>query len=353
MMRHHTPDEICERAIRTAIKKYDEGCKDCSAAYLRLAQANGATEDEIRRAGISRRGFLRFAALTLAAGAGVVAAGSLLDVKTAQAAVVQSLNTGITGSFGVDSCTPPDVATTQSMPLQFYIAELGGTNNSVGCFIPDTSAATGADFTHGYWGLCGPTLSTASSPFAYGQQQAAAAVAAWQNTPGVAGLTIFADVEAGFGGWGGAATQKDMAAVLDGFLTGVADAQFVPGVYITNYSRDTWFPGSYLPAVPFVYWVAGGLYAGTMCAPCMPDCDTLTPVYQIWNDAVQQETFAGQGAVIWQYWLSQFGCAGDYNYSPQAAYQKFVPAAPSTVPASTPATGTPSISPTTPPTATP
>ena len=58
---------------------------------------------------------------------------------------------------------------------------------------------------------------------------------------------------------------------------------------------------------------------------------------------MQQETFAGQGAVIWQYWLSQFGCAGDFNYSPQSGYQKFVPAPPSTVPVSTPPTGTPTL----------
>jgi hypothetical protein len=341
MMRQHTPDEIRTRAIQAAIKKYDEGCTNCSAAYLKLAQSNGATEAEVRRAGMSRRGFMRFAALTLAAGTSALAAGSLFKVKTAQAAVAKTLDVSITGSFGVDSCTPPDAALTQSMPLEFYIAELGGTNNSAGCFNPETSAAVGEDFTHGYWGLSGPGLSTTTSPFAYGQQQAQAAVAAWQNTPGVAGLTIFADVEDGFGGWGAPATQVDMAAVLDGFLTGITDAQYVPGVYINSSSRDTWFSSSYVPAVPFVYWVAGGLYAGTMCAPCTPDCDTLTPVFGIWNDAVQQETFAGQGAVIWQYWLSQFGCAGDFNYSPQSGYQKFVPAPPSTVPVSTPSTGTP------------
>ena len=340
MMRQHTPDEIRTRAIQAAIKKYDEGCTNCSATYLKLAQSNGATEADIRQAGVSRRGFMRFAALTLAAGTSVLAAGSLFKVKTAQAAVTKTLDVTISGSFGVDSCTPTDAALTQSMPLEFYIAELGGTNNSAGCFVPETSAAVGEDFTHGYWGLSGPGVSTNTSPFAFGQQQAQAAVAAWQNTPGVAGLTIFADVEDGYGGWGTPATQVDMAAVLDGFLTGIADAQYVPGVYINSSSRDTWFPSSYVPAVPFVYWVAGGLYAGTMCAPCTPNCDTLTPVFGIWNDAVQQETFAGQGAVIWQYWLSQFGCAGDFNYSPQSGYQKFVPAPPSSVPVSTPSTAT-------------
>ncbi len=341
MMRHHSAEEIRERAIQAAVKKYEQGCISCSHTYLELARANGASADDIRRLGISRRGFMRFAGVALAAGAGIAASTSLLGLKTADAAVVRSLAATITGTFGVDSCTSPGIATAQNMPLQFYIAELGGTNNSVGCFLPETSVATGADFTHGYWGLTGPNLSTATTPTAFGQQQAEAAVAAWKDTPGVGGLTIFADVEEGFGGWGDGATQKDMAAVLDGFLTGVVAAQFVPGVYIGAADRDAWFPNTYLPAEPFVYWVAGGAYAGDMCAPCQPDCDTLTPVYQIWNDAVQQEAFAGQGAVIWQYWLSDFGCEGDYNYSPQTGYQKFVPVPPSTVPTATPQIATP------------
>ena len=280
MMRHHTPDEIRTRAIQAAIKKYDEGCTNCSAAYLKLAQSNGATEADIRRAGISRRGFMRFAALTLAAGTGVLAAGSLFEVKTAQAAVVQTLNVTITGSFGVDSCTPPDVAPTQNMPLQFYIAELGGTNNSVGCFIPETSA--------GRRGLYPRLLGAQRSQSLY----RGIAVCLWATT-GAGGGSRLAEhsrrsrshtsspmSRTVFGGWGGDATQKDMAAVLDGFLTGVADAQYVPGVYIASSRRDTWFPSTYLPAVPFVYWVAGGPYAGAMCAPCTPDCDTLTPVYR-------------------------------------------------------------------------
>ncbi|MGO8948177.1 MAG: hypothetical protein ACLQUY_11035 [Ktedonobacterales bacterium] len=347
MKRNHTPEEIRVRAIQAAIKKYDEGCINCSEAYLKLARANGASADEIHRAGFSRRGFMRFAGLVLAAGVGVAAGTSLLDVKTARAAVVEHLNWTLAGSFGVDSCTPPEIATVQSMPLQFYIAELGGTN-SVGCFIPETSVAVGADYTHGYWGLSGPNLSTAATPFAFGQRQAEAAVAAWQSTQGVGGLTLFADVEEGYGGWSDGATQKDMAAVLDGFLTGIAAAQFVPGAYIGAADRDAWFPSTYLPAEPFVYWVAGGPYAGVMCPPCMPDCDTLSPVFEIWNDAVQQETFGGQGGVIWQYWISNFGCSGDYNYSPQPGYQKFVPAPPCTIPVSTPPLSTPTAGPTTP-----
>ncbi|GEM_PF-708209 len=349
MMRRHTPDEIRERAMQAALKKYDEGCADCSAAYLRLARENGATEDEIQRAGMSRRGFMRFAGLALAAGATAISARSLIGIKSANAMPMpNNLQTGVNGYFGVDSCTAPDTATAQSMPLQFYIAELGGTNNSVGCFNPDTAAMVGDQYTHGYWGLCGPNLATSTTPFAYGQQQAQAAVTAWHNTQGIGGLTLFADVESGFGGWGDGATQKDMAAVLDGFLTGVANEQFVPGVYINAASRDAWFPDSYVPAVPFVYWVAGGQYAGMMCPPCAPDCDTLTPVYNAWNAAMQQETFAGQGAVIWQYWLSQFGCGGDFNYSPQTGYQKFVPVPPSTVPVSVPTFSAPTT-----PTATP
>src|SRR5271165_5338383 len=99
MMRQHTPEEIRVRAIQAAIKKYDEGCTSCSEAYLKLAQANGAGARDIRRAGVSRRGFMRFAGMALAAGAGMAAATSLFDLKTAHAAVVQSGGAYISGSF--------------------------------------------------------------------------------------------------------------------------------------------------------------------------------------------------------------------------------------------------------------
>lgn len=331
LVRFRASAEIREQAIKTALKKYDEGCDGCAVGYLQLAREHGATSAEIVRAGVasalSRRGFMRFAAVALAAGA-VAATGSLLTTGRAEAAPGQFASLqgsrSIVGYFGVDGCTTAAAGSAEAMPLQFYIAELGATNYGVGCFNKHTSAYVGDVFTHGYWGVSGPNLAN-GDPFAYGQQQAQAALDAWKNTPGVAGNTIFADIEAGFDGWGDPATPAQNAALLDGFLTTVAQANYVPGVYINNSNRDNWFPSDYVPAVPFVYWVAGGPYANSMCAPCAKDCDTLTPVAQSWRDAVAKETFAGQAAAIWQYWLSGAGCNGDFNYSPQTGYHVFTP----------------------------
>ncbi|MGZ3583416.1 MAG: hypothetical protein ACXWQR_12360 [Ktedonobacterales bacterium] len=331
IVRFRASAEIREQAIKTALNKYDEGCDGCAVGYLQLAREHGATSAEIARAGatssLSRRGFVRFAALALAAGA-AVATGNLLTTGTARAMPGQFASLqgsrSIVGYFGVDGCTTPAAGSAEAMPLQFYIAELGATNYGINCFNKHTSAYVGDVFTHGYWGVSGPNL-TEGDPFAYGQQQAQAALDAWKNTPGVGGYTIFADIEAGFDGWGDPATPAQNAALLDGFLTTIAQANFVPGVYINNNNRDHWFPSDYVPAVPFVYWVAGGPYANSMCAPCAKDCDTLTPVAQYWQDAVGNETFAGQAAVIWQYWLSGAGCSGDFNYSPQTGYQAFTP----------------------------
>lgn len=331
IVRFRASAEIREQAIKTALKKYDEGCDGCAVGYLQLAREHGATSGEIARAsatpGLSRRGFVRFAALTLAAGA-VATTGNLLTTGSARAmpAPVASLQNDhpITGYFGVDGCTTAAAGSVAAMPLQFYIAQLGATHYGVGCFNKHTSAFVGDNFTHGYWGVSGPNLAN-GDPFAYGQAQARAALDAWKHTPGIGGYTIFADIEAGFDGWGASATPSQNAALLDGFLTVIAQATYTPGVYINNSDRDNWFPHDYIPAVPFVYWVAGGPHANSMCAPCADGCDTLTPVVQSWRDAVGNESFAGQAAVIWQYWLSGAGCDGDFNYSPQSGYHVFTP----------------------------
>src|SRR5262249_20626781 len=162
----------------------------------------------------------------------------------------------------------------------------------LGCLNPKTAAQVGPDYTHGYWGLCGP-LSASGDPYAYGRQQALQALQAISQLPAVGGHTLFADVEAGFRGWGKRATPAQNASLLEGFLEPIAGAQYIPGVYISHYDRDTLFPASYAPSVPFVYWVAGGPQAGTMCAPCDPSCDTLTPTRELWINAVQYDTFGG------------------------------------------------------------
>jgi hypothetical protein len=263
---------------------------------------------------------LTFVAVTLAAVA------ILTPIATAHAAQFQVSDSGFPGSFGVDSCTTLSAATAEMMPTQFYVAELGAGAYSLDCVQQDVMGYVGQDYVHGYWGLSGPNGAT--DPYAYGQQQGQAALDAWHNTPGVAGITIFADVEYGFGGWTKQPTpeqRQQNVQLLNGFLTTIAEAQFVPGVYINNNDKTTWFPPDYVSQAPFVYWVAGGPLSGTMPAPCDPVGFTLPPVVHGWQSTVSQTTFAGQKAELWQYWLSGFGCEGDFNYTLQTGYHAFLP----------------------------
>lgn len=272
----------------------------------------------VRERRISTR--VGFAALTLAAVA-VVA-----PMSTAHAATLETGSPNYLGSFGVDSCTPLQAATAELMPTQFYVAELGAGAYSLDCVQQDVMGYVGEDYVHGYWGLTGPNDVT--DPYVYGQQQAQAAIDAWHKIPGIAGITIFADVEYGFGGWSQQPTPQQQARnvqLLNGFLTTIAEAQFIPGVYVNNNDKRTWFPADYISQVPFVYWVAGGPGSGSMCAPCEPICQTLPPVIQNWHTVVSQTTFAGQKAEIWQYWLSGSGCNGDFVYTPQTGYHAFLP----------------------------
>ncbi len=269
-----------------------------------------------RRIGIR----VAFAALTLATVA------VLTPISSAHAANMIANDSGYPGTFGVDSCTTLGAATGELMPTQFYIAELGAGAYSLDCVQQDVMGFVGQDYVHGYWGLSGPDGQ--ADPYAYGQQQANSALEAWHNIPGIAGITIFADVEYGFGGWAQQPTpdqQLQNVQLLNGFLTTIAEAQFIPGVYINNNNKATWFPADYISQVPFVYWVAGGPLSGTMPAPCDPVGLTLPPVVHGWQSSVSLATFAGQKAELWQYWLSDFGCSGDFIYTPQTGYHAFLP----------------------------
>lgn len=251
----------------------------------------------------------------------------LIPIGSVHAAPLAAIDSGYPGAFGVDSCTALADATAELMPTRFYVAELGAGAYGLNCVEQDTISYVGEDYVHGYWGLTGPD-GAPTDAYDYGVQQAQAAIDAWNNTPGVAGITIFADVEYGFSGWVQQPTPDQQAQnvqLLNGFLTTIAQAQFVPGVYINDSDKTGWFPADYISQVPFVYWVAGGSLSGTMCAPCEPICQTLPPVVEGWQSTVSTETFAGQKAEIWQYWLSGSGCNGDFNYTAQDAFHAFLP----------------------------
>lgn len=352
-IRQRDSAEIRTRALETARQKQEEGCVSCAASYLDLAREHGATDAEIRcvtqRAGMGRRRFMQMAAAAVAMGV----AGTILTPNKASAMskidpgliADRTQTNAVPGYFGTDSCTSVSRGTVEGMPMQYYIGELGATKHNAGCFDDATAAYVGPAFTHGYWGLCGPNY--ASNAADYGRQQAQMAMDAWNSNPSVGGRTIFADLEDGFGGWGGPATQADNVALLNAFLVAVSGEGFIPGVYINRNNRTQWFPADYKAPVPFVYWVAGGRLAGTMCAPCQPHCETLHPTVNAWTSDVQRDTFGGQAAALWQYWLSDFGCAGDFNYSPQTGYTKFVPVSAAERAAAIAATPTPTPSPAT------
>ncbi len=346
-VRHRDSAEIRNRALDAAAKKFAEGCVPCAASYLALAREHGATDHEAaalhipmdadrieHRDAINRRRLLQLAATAVVAGV----AGNLaprLQVQASpnrllppnEAAAIVPVNPPVPGAFGVDSCTSVEHGTVAGMPVQFYIGELGATMRSAGCFHVGIAAYATPTRTHGYWGVCGPNSRPAgvADAAAFGALQARSALEAWTSNPAVGGRTIFADVESGFGGWGAPATIAENVALLDAFLRTIALARFIPGVYVNRTEKSAWFPANYVAGVPFVYWVAGGRLAGTMPAPCGPG-DTLRAVYDAWMSAVQEETFGGMRAVVWQYWLSGMGCAGDFDYSPQSGASVFTPA---------------------------
>ncbi len=333
-IRRRTSEDIRQRALETAARKQREGCVSCAESYLDLAREHGATDHDIARAIIrateatswlGRRRLLQFTASALAAGA----AGALL-VQGASARskldpfVASDHASSVQGNFGVDSCTSPARGRVAGMPMQYYIGELGATRHNAACFDENTAAFVTPAFTHGYWGVCGPN-DRPSDPAGYGREQADAAIAAWNSNVNLGGRTIFADVESGFGGWGAPATKADNVALVNAFISRIADAGFIPGVYINNSDKANWFPADFKPSVPFVYWVAGGKLAGSMCAPCKTGCDTLGPTADAWKTYAQQLTFGGMASVVWQFWLSDMGCGGDFNYSLQSGYSKFTP----------------------------
>jgi hypothetical protein len=342
-IRRRDSAEIRALALETAVEKYVEGCVSCAQSYLDLAREHGASARELAQAaeraaharpnGLGRRRLFRIAATAVAAGV----AGNFLLAGQAKASPAKadpvsnpsddsSKKAPIPGFFGVDSCTALPRALVAGMPLQYYIGELGATQHGINCFDHNTATHVGPAFTHGYWGVCGPNAMPAglTDPGVWGQQQALAAIDAWNNNPYVGGRTLFADIEAGFGGWGKPISQADNVALLNGFLEVITQTGFIPGVYINRSERTAYFPVDYVAPLPFVYWVAGGKLAGTMAGPCQPG-DTLQPTFTAWSTSVQQETFGGMQAVMWQYWLSGMGCGGDFNYSPQSGYSAFMP----------------------------
>jgi hypothetical protein len=367
--------DIRRDAISMATKKLASGCDSCAEAYVKLARDHGATEAELAplthstnsvgveqpvldapsRISVIRRDIaLPSAALTTAVTANAVlpaqAVAAVADPAAEKVKRVREHSQQFrpsrvrTDPFGVDGSTSLSAATVYGMPLQFYIGEMGiGTCSNCGpcggsCFRTDSANHVGIFYTYGYWGLEGPNSADKGSRtnYVWGQAQADAFVGAWINGPYaryVYGQTFFADIENGFGGWANYNYQANQD-VLDGFLDEIdyrgslIGTTFEPAVYIglndINGPNHYYFSPSYKTILPAVFWVTQDQTCAP-CAPCNANCNTITDVTNRWNNTIRHACFAGNGAVVWQYWIGCCGCSGDFDYSPQSGNTNFTP----------------------------
>lgn len=324
-LRARSADKVRADALKMSVRKAERGCFSCAEQYLEVARQNGATEEEIQQTKTAimqlseqksgRRKLLKYAA----AGTAVVTAGGLafgsLKVFSSQAQ--------ITARWGTDSGTQVCC----QMPQHFYVGRMGYGGEPLGdayFFNIQAAKAAGHDRTYGYWGVVGPDYRPAGvSPLAWGQQQANHAWNAWNHGPNaqyIGGLTVFGDVEAGFGGWTPGNLLMNQA-VLNGYLSQlftITPHYVWPGLYISPYDWRRYFGQNYHPSTDYVLWLCGSDTCGSdLCSPCSP-CSTLTTVQRRLNASVSNVSLGGRRPVMWQYWISDCGC-GDYNVMSQNA----------------------------------
>jgi hypothetical protein len=330
--------QIRQDAIKMGLKKAQNGCPECAEKYFELARQHGASEQEIltvleqatglEQKGLSRRALIKYA---VAGASGLAIAGTLVFSLEHLSGVGAST----TFSFGVDSNT----TTCCQMPFDFYIGHMGyGIYPDTYYFAFNSTMAKKAGHTNtfGYWGVQGPGENPGySSAQAWGVAQGQAAWKAWNGSfvgsDLVGGLTVFGDVESGFGGWG-----TDVAAnqaVINGFLSQlftVTPAEVWPGLYI---SPDFWnehLGRSFVPSTSFVLWINGASDC-TVCDPCNEACSTtVSDAQNTFLKQVRPLTLGGQQPILWQYWLTNPGCnnsgCGDWNIASQLG-RSLVPAA--------------------------
>ncbi len=320
LLRPRASEQIRVDAIEMGLQKVKHGCLPCADNYFELAKQHGATEEEIRHAleratkttstGLSRRELLKIAAATgLALGTAGLHTGS-----------AQALSTW----WGTDSNTQ----TCCGMPQHFYIGRMGYGSEPVGDphFFNTTAAQrAGLNHTYGYWGVVGPTIRpSGKSPYAWGQQQADHAWNARHNGPNAShlgGLTVFGDVEPGFGGWSFGNYGPNQA-TINGFLAelfAITPHYVWPGLYISPYYWTLLLGQGFRPTTAFVLWVTGCDTCGRdICGPCVSSCNTLTTVQRRLSTTVVKVGLGGMSPVLWQYWLGGCGC-GDFNVATQDA----------------------------------
>ena len=331
MLQPRNSQQIRTDALKMAIRKAKTGCHSCAQGYFGLAKKYGATEEEISRAistadetgiqSISRRHLIQLAA---AAVAGATFAAAKFLPQPAQASSY---------FWGTDS----NSETMLEIPQNFYIGRFGyGTTGSSYFFNTAAARSAGKSGTFMYWGLEGPGLAPPDTSFySWGQEQASAALYQRFNNPNalfVGGYTIFADIEAGFGGW----TARHPAhfsnqEVVQGFLDGIAAAHtpttpFHPGIYINPNDWRSYVGTDFRPARSFVLWISGCFSCDrSICAPCDDTCWTTLTTVESLLPTVTSTILGGSQAVLWQYWLDPPCDCGDFNVATQNPASGFRP----------------------------
>lgn len=320
MVRQRDARAIRADALRMGIKKARSGCTPCMHGYFDLARQHGATEEEIQQAqleaaqpeksGLGRRTMMKLAAVGAVGG---LAFGSM-ELLSSKAQIPAWFGT----DSGSQSCC--------DMPQNFYVGRMGYGAEPIGdAYYFNRNAATiaGYQHTYGYWGVVGPDARPAGmSPYAWGQHQADNAWYARSHGPNadlIGGLTVFADVEPGFGGWtfGNYSNNQN---VVDGFLTelfNITPPNTWPGLYISPFYWTNLVNQSFRPAADFILWATGCHTCGSdICSPCNFSCNTQVTVQNMLASTVVNITLGGRKPVLWQYWVSDCGC-GDYNVATQ------------------------------------
>jgi hypothetical protein len=303
------------------IKKGREGCLPCMGEYFALAKQHGATEEELQQAiqkietktaspNLARRDVLK-----LVAAGGLAATTTGLTLGMAKNSYGQAQT--VEAWWGTDSSSQSCC----DMPQNFYVGRMGYGAEPQGdayFFNINSAQAAGNRRTFGYWGLVGPSIRGISSPKSWGQQQARCAWNAWNHgphAPYIGGETIFADVEPGFSGWRNGNYQANQA-VLNGFLYElftITPPHVWPGLYISPLYWTNFFGQNFRPATDFVLWLTGYDTCGRdLCSPCNYSCSTLASVRNRLASSINHIVIGGHMPVVWQYWISNFGC-GDFN----------------------------------------
>ncbi len=330
MLHQRDSAQIRQDAIRMAIQKAQAGCPTCAQRYFVLAKQHGATEEEISAAinsaaeptghGMSRREVLK---LAVAATAGLALGTSTLIPQHAEA---------YSTYWGTDSNTQSCCG----IPQNFYIGRFGyGTTSSTAFFNTSAANAAGTASTYEYWGIEGPgNTPPGQTPYQWGYNQGSTAASQWYNNPNagyVYGLTIFGDVESGFGGWG--SNQYNNQQVVEGFTDGVVLSNnylFYAGIYITPSDWKTFFGTSFITSQHFVLFLADCCACGISCAPCNLNCNTTLTQVQNLLPTTTNNIFGRSKMVLWQYWLDPPCGCGDFDVAIQNPANGFSPITSST-----------------------